>query len=590
MNYLETLKNRSRLKPAFALAYIRDNWIVFVPLIIVGYLVVVPIGFLINLSFREGTLIAPGGLTFASYTYAARLGIFWESLGNTVLLAAVGSVGTVGIALLFAFIIERTDLPWRNLVWVAIILPLAIPGIFGTLGLVMAFSPFIGWANLALRVPLEWIGIDLIKGPFNIYSLGGLIFLDVLGGVTIVFLMLVGPMRMMDPALEDAAAVSGFNPRTTFLRVNVPMLVPALLAAYIYSFISSMDSFEAALVAGLPAGIFLLPTLIYFTVQLTPPIDYVLGATFSVFFMTIMLVLVVYYQRVIRVSLRYATVTGRGYRPNRISLGWWRWPALAVIVMYLILEVVLPLAILGYASLLPRMMPPSAAAFSLMSLDTYRAVLSEPGLLRALKNTLLLAFLAPTFVMILALVVSWIIVRRKSMTERAVLDSMVFLPHAIPGIIIAVALIILYLTPPLNAVPIYGSLFIIGLGLVIGFLPFTTRIMNGAVIQIHRELDEASYVSGVTRLRTLLHVTLPLLAPAFVAGWILAAVRSMRSFSTPLLLGGPGNEVLAIRMWGYWEDGLIPETGVVGMLFVAMAAPLALFARRFLVRVGRLQE
>ena len=582
-------RRRLAFDPASGLRWLEDNWIVIVPIVIVGYLVLVPVGYLIMMSLREGTIFNPGGWTLGNYAYALQIPLFWVAFKNTLILSTIGSIGTVGIALLFAFIVERTDVPWRNLVWVAIILPIAIPGLFGTLGLVMAFSPHTGWANLLVRPALELVGISKDFGPFNIYSMGGLIFLDVLSGVTIVFLMMVGPMRMLDPALEEAATVAGSTQRTVFRKVTIPMLLPAVLAAYIYSFISSMDTFESALIAGLPAGIFLMSTVIYFTVRMQTPIDYGLGATFSVIFMVLMLILVVYYQRVIRQSLRFATITGKGYRSKRISIGWWRWPAMAVIVSYLILEVALPLVILSYASLLPRMIPPSALAFSQMSFDTYREVLSSRGLVRALINTGLLTFIAPTVAMILAFLSSWVIVRRRRMVERAVMDSLVFFPHAIPGVIIAVALIIVYLSPPMNFVPVYGTVFMIVIGLVIGFLPFTTRIMNGAVIQIHRELDEASYVSGVSRFVTVVMITLPLLMPAFLAGWVLSAARAMRSFSTPLLLGGPGNEVIALRMWGYWEDGLIPQTGAVGMLFVVMSAPLAFLARKFIVKLGQLQ-
>jgi iron(III) transport system permease protein len=572
------------------LTYLKENWVVLLPLALIAYLVIVPLALLVMMSFREGTLVRPGGWTLQNYVYAVQLPLFWEALRNTLLVATIGAFGTLAIALFFAWLIERSDLPGRNLVWAAILLPVAIPGIFATLGLVLAFSPRTGWINVPLRELLSGVGISLETGPFDIYSMGGLIFLDVISGVTIVFFMLIGPMRMLDPALEDAAAVSGTSYRTTLLRVTLPMLVPALLAAYIYSFISSLDNFEAALVAGLPGGIFLLTTLIYFTVQLQSPVDYPLGAAFSVFFMLIMLVFVFYYQRVVRVSARYATITGKGYRPKRVSLGWWKWPALALTILYLTLQVFLPLGVMLYTSLLPRLMAPSLEAFSQMSLDTYRRVFEAPGLMRAVTNTALLVIIAPTVVMLLALFASWFIVRRRRLVERTVLDGLVFFPHAIPGIIVAIALIMVYLTPPFRFLPIYGTIFIIAMALVIGFLPFTTRIMNGAVIQIHKELEEASYVSGVARLRTLALIMLPLLMPAFLAGWILASARAMRAFSAPLLLGGRGNEVLAIRMYSYWDNALFPEAAAIGMLFVAIAAPLALLARKVIVQVGRLQE
>src|SRR6185295_4419253 len=182
-------------------------------------------------------------------------------------------------------------------------------------------SPKTGVLNMMIRSGFDAFGIELTQGPLNIYSIGGLIFLDGLRGVTTVFLMVVGAFRMMDPTMEEAARVAKANAKGAFFQVTIPALLPALLTAAIYSFISSMESFEGPLAVGLPGGIFVLSTVIYFTTRLQAPIDYGLGAVFGVVYMVLMLFLLVGYRRAVRHSERYSTITGKGFRPRVIAIG-----------------------------------------------------------------------------------------------------------------------------------------------------------------------------------------------------------------------------------------------------------------------------
>jgi iron(III) transport system permease protein len=216
--------------------------------------------------------------------------------------------------------------------------------------------------NLALRALLEAMRMQVTQGPLNIYSLGGLIFLDGLRGVTTIFLMVVGAFRMMDPSLEEAARVSKASAASTFFRVTLPVLLPAVLTAAMYEFVSSMESFEAPLAVGLPAGIFVLSTLIYFTVRLQAPVDYGLGAVFGVTYMVMLLFLLWGYRRAVQHSERYTTVTGKGYHPRVISLGRWGYVALTMFVVYFFLTVLAPFTILLWTTLVPSYRPSAEVA------------------------------------------------------------------------------------------------------------------------------------------------------------------------------------------------------------------------------------
>jgi iron(III) transport system permease protein len=492
---------------------------------------------------------------------------------------------TLGIAVMFAWLIERTDMPLRNLAWALILIPMAIPGVLFALGWALLLSPKTGAVNLLLRSIINALGFELAVGPINIYSIGGLIFLDGLRGVTTVFLMVVGAFRMMDPTMEEAARVAKASGKSAFFQITLPALTPAMLSAAIYSFISSMESFEGPLAIGLPGGIFVLSTLIYFTTRLQAPLEYGLGAVFGVIYMVLMLFLLVFYRRIVRHSERYSTVTGKGFRPRVVSIGKWRYPALGMFILYFVFTVGAPFFILLWASLLPSYRIPSMEALSLVSLANYAQIFAMPKIAPVVWNTLLLMVVSATASMLIAFFVSWVIVRTQ-LKGRGALDAVVFFPHAVPGIVIALALMMAYLSPPLKYLGIYGTLWILAMGFVISYIAFATRLMNSAIIQIQKELEQAAYVCGATPTRTLLAITLPLIFPAFAAGWVWVAVHVLRGFSIPLMLSSKNNEVFAVMLWDFWDRGLVSTAAALGVLLILVLIPMTLVMRRFIVHVS----
>ena len=564
---------------------IKDNALFFVFALFLLFLILVPVSRLIINSFQLGHPALPQGWTLQNYIAAYSMPLFYQALGTTIWLAAVGTGITLVIAVLFAWLIERTDMPLRNLAWTLILIPMAIPGVLFALGWALLLAPNTGALNIIIRRSLELVGIDLTTGPLNIYSMGGLIFLDGLRGVTTVFLMVVGAFRMMDPSLEEAARVSKATPAATFFQVTLPALSPAILAAGIYSFISSMESFEAPLAVGLRGGIFVLSTLIYFTTRLQAPFEYGLGAVFGVSYMILMIFLLIGYRRMVRHSERYSTITGKGFRPRVITLGKWRYPALGLFVAYFSLAVLAPFAVLLWTSFLPSYRVPSWEALSFLTWNNYFEVLSTSRIWVVLWNTFLLMIVAATATMLLAFIVSWIIVR-SPVKGKGMLDGLVFIPHAIPGIVVALALMMAYLSPPLRYSGIYGTVWILVMGLIVSFISFGTRLMNSAIMQIQKELEQAAYVCGATSFKTLFAITLPLLFPAFAAGWVWVAVHSLRAFSVPLMLSSRKNEVFAVMLWEYWDSGTASLAAALGVLLILTLIPLTLVMRRFIVRVS----
>jgi iron(III) transport system permease protein len=557
-----------------------SSLVLILAVVITLWLLLVPMLLLFLNSIRTGPpSVLTGPWTLRNYYVLFSNALFYTALINTVVISVISTLGGLVVAVLFAWLIERTDMPFRSLAWIAVLLPLAIPGVLFALSWMLLLAPRVGLINIALRGLISLFGFSLEEGPLNIQSLWGIIFLSWMRGVSTIFLMIVGAFRLMDPALEEAARLSGATPKSVLRRITLPLLMPALVAATIYSFVSHLESFEAPLTVGLAAGIFVLSTLIYFTARYHFPVDYGLSAAYAVFFMVIMTVLSYFYVRMIRKGDRFAVIRGRGFHPIRYRLGRWCYPALALFAVYFCLTVLCPLFVLVWASIIPYYVVPSMEAMKMISFEHYINVATTPRFFHDTVNTIVMAVGAGMVTMLIALLISWLVVRLK---HRAglMLDSLTFISYAVPGVVIALAMIFVYLQPALRPLGIYGSIWIIVLGLATQYLAFATRTTNAGLLQIHQELEEAGSVSGATRLRTIWKITTPLLMPSLVAGWIWVVAHSLRTFSVPLVLASENNEVLSVWIWIYWQAGRIPEAAAIGVMLILLTAFMGLAARK----------
>jgi iron(III) transport system permease protein len=548
------------------------------------WLIVIPLMQMLVSSFRTGHPVAPGPFTFKNYLAAYFNPLTYRMMFNTFLFAGAGTAITVAIALLFAWLIERTDMPQRDLCWTLLLVPMAMPGLLFSMAYVFLLSPKSGIVNVFVRDGLAAFGIDVSEGPINIYSLGGMIFLDGIRGVTTVFLLVAGAFRMMDPALEEASWATGARNWTTVRRITLAVLRPAILAAIIYEFSSSMESFEAPLVVGMPGGVYVYSTMIYISTREPLP-NYGLGATFACSYVLMGAALAYLYQRaILKQTDRFATVTGKGYRPHVIRLGRWGYAALAVFFLYFFLTVVLPLGVLIWTSLLPAYQPPSIEALARLGWSNYRLILTEPNVLRTTLNTIVITVLTATATVALAFSISWLVVRTR-LRGRFALDGLTFASHAVPGVVVALSFILLYLQPPFRFFGLYGTLWIVAMALITQYVAFASRTTNAAITQVHKELEEAAEVSGAGRLRIMWQITCPLIWPAFVAAWVWVAAHAVRAFSIPLLLASRENRTLAVMLWHYWdEEGNQSAAAALGVVFILFLAVCTLAGRMLITR------
>ncbi len=547
------------------------------------WVVAAPIIMLVLSSLREGNFITPGAFTLGNYRTVYLNQMTYPALLNTLIYATAVSAISLTFATIFAWLVERTDMPGTNWAWTMMLLPLAMPGILRSMSWILLLSPRSGIINVYVRDYLSFFGMQLETGPFNIFTLPGMIFVEGMSGSTTLFLLMVGAFRLMDPSMEEAAKISGARTFTTLRRVTLGLMLPAVLAAAMYAFLGNLDDFETPLLIGLQAGIYLLPTLIYFTAYVSP--SYGLATAYSSIFIIFTIVMVwIYYRVIIRRADRYASITGKGYRPRRLSLGKWRWLALGLFIAFFTLNIIMPFLTLLWASLLPSYMVPSRAALQYVTLDNFATLINEPSIINSTVNTIILGVVTATGTMALAYMVSWLIVRLK-VKGGLLLDGLAFVPHAIPTVSIALALIVLYLHPAVRWLPIYGTIWIMMLALTTRYIAFASRTANSAMTQIHGELEEAARTSGATRFTTLVRITFPLLLPPFIGGWVWVFAHTIRSFSIPLMMATPGNETIAVVMYHFWErkaDFSLAST--LGVAMLVSVGILTFFSRRFIAQ------
>ncbi|MCW1097445.1 MULTISPECIES: ABC transporter permease [Streptomyces] len=541
--------------------------------LVVGYLAVVPLGYLVHDTFldADGTGVSLDAFARAyggnSQSGDMLLNSLWFALGSAALALVLGST--------LAYIQVRTDTPFKSLFFAASLVPLIVPGILYSTSWIFLGDPESGLLNGLLFEPLT--GTD----PVNIYSVWGMIWVQGLHLSPVAFLLMVAAFRAMDPSLEESAAMSGASRLTVLRRITVPLVRPALISAALLMFVQSLESFEVPALLGLQNGIYVFTSRIYFVLR-SYPTDYGAAGAYAIGLLVIAAAGVLLSSWLQRSSRNFQTVTGKAFRPRPVELGRARPFVGVAVVLYFLVTVVLPVAVLVYASLLPYYAAPSAETLSSLTFDNYRQVFDMPLAFTALKNSLILGLGAATVVMLLTTVVSWVVLRTKARGRRF-LDLLAFTPIVIPGLVLGLALAFVYLRMPL---PVYGTLLILLVSYCTRYLPYGMRYSSAAMAQMAPELEESAAVSGASWFQTFRRVLLPLMSSGILAGWVYILVVSFRELSSTILLYSPGKEVLSVLIWEQFENGQFTTLAALGVCMVLLLVVLVALAYRFGARFG----
>jgi iron(III) transport system permease protein len=532
--------------------------------VIAGWLVFVPLAALFYTAFTEDTGLGPGPATLQNFVDAYSSWHVARLFGNSVIFAAGTALVTLVMGGLVAWVVERTDAPCGSLFHALALLSFAIPGLLTAMAWILVLSPNIGWVNALIKS-----AFGLQNGPLSIYSMGGMIWALSSHYFPLAYLTLGPALRVLDVRMEEAALVSGARYWQVMPKITLPLLRPAIFSTVLLLFMLGMSSYEVPRLIGRPARIDVFTTDIQAATHSAPP-EFGIASALSFTLLCICVVAVFFYRRSTRNAEAFATITGKGYMPTRIQLRQWRWPVALAIGFLFAISLGLPLLTLVWQSFYRNLAQPFVGSAGLASWENYQFILHYPIFVDAVKTSVLLAAMAATIIVLLTFVMAWIALRAVPRSGWA-LDSLAFMPVAIPHVIIGASVLFAYLMLP---IPVYNTIWILLIAYVTMYLPYGMRFISSGLTQIHKELEESAEVSGARVRQVFLRILLPLLLPVLLAAWIYIFVLAVRELSASVFLVGPGTHVLGTISLTMWEEG--GSYGAVSALGVIQIMPLIL--------------
>ena len=491
------------------------------------------------------------------------------AIGNTFYLAFVRVIITSVLAIFFAWVVTRTDTPLKGFIEVALWLGFFLPLLPMTMGWILLLDPYYGLINKFLMKVFA-----LSRPPFDIYSYWGIIWCHLAFSTSVRFLLMTPAFTAMDAALEDAARTSGSSNMGVLIRITVPILAPAILASTALGFIRSLESLEIEMVLGIPAGIYVVPTKIWDYLHWEPPLYDRATALCSIFLLFVFFL--IWLHRIFLRGKEFTTVSGRSYMVRTFPLGRWRWVTCGFCLLFILVMIILPLVTL--------MMGTFMEFFGNFDTDKvwtahhWTAVFADPIFLRSLKNTLLLGLAAGIGGTLLYALISYVIVRTR-LPGRGAIDILSWLPWALPGVLISLALLWAVLGSGEYVKLIYGTVSVLVLAIIIKEMPLGTQIIKAGVLQISNELEEASSAAGATWLAGFRRILLPLLKPTMLAVGIIVFISAARDIPTVIFLATNQSRTLSLLMLDYIADANKEKAAVLGVFLVFLIFALLMIGR-----------
>jgi len=534
----------------------------FFVILLLGVMIVYPAYILFNVAVHDNE----GNLSLVWFVEAYTNPRNYGAIVNTIVIATGASIFAAIAGTFLAWSVVRTDMPGRNIVEMASIVPFISTPFIGALAWILLGSPEVGLVNQFWR----FLGPE--SALINIYSITGIVFIIALYETPFVFLMVGGALRSMDPSLEEASLSSGASLWTTTTKVTLPLVLPAILASSLLVFVLAAEQFGVPAVIGTPARIRVLTTGIVEAENFYPP-KHGIGAALSVTLLAIALSGLWLQRRILR-GRSFTTVGGKSAHPRRIALGGLRWVILGICLAYLTLAVVLPFTTIFLSSI--RTQWTSDFRWEQFTMENYRWVLFDyPITQTAIMNSLFLGVVGATATILLCAFISFLSLRTK-LPGHKLLDYLAMLPLGFPGVVLAFAMLQAYIYPP---IVLYGTIWILFVAYATRYLPIGVRSTSATLVQIHPELEESSLSCGANWFQTFKNITLPLLKPGIIAGWILLFVAFTRELSASILLYSPGKEVLSVAIYDLYQNGQFREISALAFLQIIVSLIMLAFAK-----------
>jgi iron(III) transport system permease protein len=554
------------------------NWAVpltCVLLALVAFAVLVPLTLMVVSSFQLARPGQPAVYGLDGWRQAfgepANLAALW----NTVTLSVVRQAIAIVLGVLLAWLIARTDLPGKHTLEFVFWLTFFLPPLPVAVGWILLLDGRFGLVNQALQA------LPFVTGPlFDIYGFWGIVWVHLTTTLGVKVLLLAPAFRNLDAALEEASRSCGVGTLATLWRVVVPIMAPAILVATVLGLIRSLDAFEIELLLGTPVRLFVYSTKIRELVTFEPP-NYATATALGTVLLVALLLLVALQRRYLAGRL-YRTVSGRGFSTRETPLGRWRWPTFGLVVVLALIVSAVPLAVLLLGTFM--------RAFGYFDIpnpwtvEHWRRVLTDPTLVRAFQNTLIVGAGTAVIGTFLYALIAYVVVKSR-FAARGLLDLLSWLPWAVSGILMGLALLWTVFQVPFLR-PLYGTVQLLTLALIIKSMPLGVQLTKSVLMQLGDELEEASRIAGGSWWRTYRRIVLPLLAPTLITVGLIGFMSAARDVSTIVLLGSGQSRTLALLALDYAYGGQFERATVVSILTVALVVVAALLARILGGRIG----
>lgn len=487
--------------------------------------VLLPVAFLAIAALSDGPFQGlETQFTFAKVIVAYTDPTLLAALRNSLLLGVIVAGISTALAIPIAWLVVRTDMPWRG-------------GFTRVMTLAFYMSPlFLAIAWAALGAPRGGVISQISQtvtgsreGPVNIYSFGGIVFVSVLHYIPVSFLLITAALTAAAGALEDASHMSRAGHLQTFRSITLPLITPTIVSSLLQVGVFAAEQFAVPYFFGLQSNFHTLPTQLYSDLSLSRP-DYnraAAGGTMLLWFTGAGIYL---FRRYSRLGDRYASLAGKASSARLVPLRGWRWPAASLILLYLFLAVGAPILALLWGSF--QRFPSPVLTTETLSTFHWTNMLTQPVMLTAIKNSLLLASLAALVTVLFCFVVSFVITRTTT-RGRALIDYATSAPLALPSIVLGLGILAFYLALPL---PLYGTLVGLGLAYAIRYMGYGVRALNAGLQQVHSELTEAAYMSRATGPQVIRDIQLPILRPTLANVWIVMFVAFIQEVNLTVLL------------------------------------------------------
>ncbi len=539
----------------------------YVPIVVAAFITVVPIAYLLFGSVWSSNPGLPGSLTFQNYVSILGDSSTPSILFNSLAFALGSAIFSTLLALLLSFIIERTDAPFRRIAGYSLLVVLALPWMVEDMSWTYLMSPRTGLYNV-------WISsLTGYQRPLlNIYSIWGMIWAMGLSLTPLAYLIISRSLKQVDPSLEEVSRINGASLRTTLLKIDVPLILPSAISATLLGFVISLEAFDISAIIGVPGNVRTFTNSIYRAIVGEVPPNYGLASGYAVFLVAITTIAILLYARATRIGQKYATVSGRTGRPRVFSLGRWRPVGGVVLLGYIFLYPVPVIGTLLFASLHsfwnPSQLPP-------LTFQNYIDLLDFPELRSGIPNSFIVSGTSAVATLSFAFFVAYLSVTKRGKVGT-IAEIVTSLPLAFPTIVLGVGLLWAFIYAP---IAIYGTVWALTLAYTIRYIPLVTRFLNGPILQLHRELEEVSRVSGASFAQTIRRITLPILRPSLVAAGLYVFIVSIKDLGAAILLVTQNSNVLSASIFNIWYKGdtLIAAAG--GIFFVVIISAVLIVAR-----------